>query len=118
MIEDLMQVLRDDGNDPDGFLKRFMGRMDFYEKYLRRFLEDTCFEKITVSLKEGNVEEAFTASHTLKGIAANLGLTRLYDVDVVLVEKLRANNTEGIQEDYDAIKEEYERVIGLIRQYL
>lgn len=118
MIEDLMDALKNDGNDVDGTMVRFMNRTAMYEKYLRKYLDDPCFDTLTTALKDGEVEEAFKASHTLKGVSSNLGLTNLYNADVVIVEKLRNNIVDDLQGDYDAIAIEHRKIIGMIKEHL
>lgn len=118
MIEELMTALKNDGNDVDGTMARFMNRTAMYEKYLRKYLNDPCFSDLTKSLKDGNIEEAFKASHTLKGVSSNLGLTNLLEADVVIVEKLRNNIMDGLSEDYEAIKVEHEKIIAMIMEHL
>lgn len=118
MIEDLMAALKKDGNDVDGTMARFMNRTAMYEKYLRKYLDDPCFSNLTEALAAGNVEEAFKASHTLKGVSSNLGLTNLLNADVVVVEKLRNQVTDGVMDDYEAVKTEHLKVIEMIKEHL
>lgn len=118
MIDEMMAVLAENGNDVDGVMKRFMDMKKMYQKYLLKYLADPCFDDLTNALQETNIEDAFRASHTLKGVASNLGLTKLYDADVVIVEKLRKQETEGIAEDYEVLKKEHKQIIDWIHQYL
>ena len=50
------------------------------------------FSQLQSTLEEKNVEEAFRAAHTLKGVAQNLGFTPLYEATATLTEVLRAGN--------------------------
>lgn len=118
MIEDLMEALKTEGNEVDATMVRFMNRTSMYEKYLKKFLNDPCFSMLTAALEAGDVEEAFKASHTLKGVSSNLGLTNLYEADVVIVEKLRNHITDGVAEDYKAIAVEYNKIVQLIKEHL
>lgn len=118
MIDEIMAVLKQDGNDVDGVMQRFMNMKKMYQKYLLKYLDDPCFQDLTQALQDGNIEDAFRASHTLKGVASNLGLTNLYNADVVVVEKLRNGVTDGVNDDYKVIAQEHKKVIEWIRQYL
>ena len=49
----------------------------------------------------------FRAAHTLKGVCLNLGFTSLYKVSAELTEVLRGRETEGSDELYEQVKEQY-----------
>lgn len=48
-------------------------------KFVLKFPGDPSFSQLQSTLEEKNVEEAFRAAHTLKGVAQNLGFTPLYE---------------------------------------
>ena len=58
-------------------------------------------------------KNAFTYAHGLKGMAANLGLDRIYEKLDMLVELLRSDKLEGAQEIYDAVIKESNEIIRL-----
>ena len=93
-----------------------------YEDVLKRlysegmmFLDDDSYPKLERSLKEENVEEAFRAAHTLKGVCQNLGFTNLYQPIYELTEVLRAGTLEGSKEWFDRVTEQYNITIDAIR---
>ena len=59
-------------------------------KFVLKFPGDPSFSQLQSTLEEKNVEEAFRAAHTLKGVAQNLGFTPLYEAIATLTEVLRA----------------------------
>lgn len=63
-------------------------------KFVKRFPADGSFTLLKTSLAEKNVEEAFRAAHTLKGLAQNLGFTQLYLKAAPLTEILRSGCLE------------------------
>lgn len=73
------------------------------------------YPKLERSLKEENVEEAFRAAHTLKGVCQNLGFTNLYQPTYELTEVLRAGTLEGSKEWFDRVTEQYNITIDAIR---
>ena len=80
------------------------------EKFLGKFLEDRSFECLCEEMKAGNRENAFRAAHTLKGVCANLGFSRLLVSAGRLTEELRQERDtipdtaftllEGVCRDY------------------
>ena len=54
------------------------------EKFLFKFEEDPSFENLKKALEEENLEAAFRAAHTLKGVAQNMGFDNLAESSSVL----------------------------------
>lgn len=48
------------------------------EKFALKFKDDTSFQELEMALNEKQVELAFRAAHTLKGVCMNLGFDHLY----------------------------------------
>ena len=62
------------GADYEDVLKRLYSE-SMIRKFARMFLDDDSYPKLEDALKKENVEEAFRAAHTLKGVCQNLGFT-------------------------------------------
>lgn len=90
------------------------------EKFLGKFLEDQSFETLRVQIERGDREEAFRAAHTLKGICANLGFTKLLDATSRLTEELRSK-TDSVSEDavrlFGEVQQDYAITVDAIRSY-
>lgn len=82
------------------------------EKFARKFLDDPSYAELTAAMASGDHDAAFRAAHTLKGVAANLGFTKLLSSVSGLTELLRtpadsipaeaAPMVEAITRDYEA----------------
>lgn len=87
------------------------------KKFLTKVADDQSYNNLCENLKNGNMEEAFRAAHTLKGVCLNLSLTRLYNSASAMTEALRGK-TEYLPE-FDAllqkVSEDYELTVGGIR---
>ncbi|MDR2798678.1 MAG: Hpt domain-containing protein [Treponema sp.] len=59
-------------------LKRVMHNKTLYVKLLHKLKADTHFTDLTAALRAKDYENAQTAAHAIKGIAANLSLTELF----------------------------------------
>lgn len=85
-------------------------------KFVLKFPSDPSFSQLQSTLEEKNVEEAFRAAHTLKGVAQNLGFTPLYEATATLTEVLRAGNLPEDDNMMNAVAKEYERTVAAIEQ--
>jgi two-component system sensor histidine kinase/response regulator len=67
----------DAGLDSDGALRRMAGNRELYTKLLRQFTQKRANapDEIAAQLANGNLKAAEFTTHSLRGIAANLGAT-------------------------------------------
>ena len=88
-------------------------------KYLGRIAEDPIFEELFTSFADADYQTAFRAVHTIKGEAANLGLTPLATVASTLTEALRGGEPpmpESV-ELLEKVKAQYQIVMDVIAAY-
>ncbi len=85
-------------------------------RLVKKYAEDKNFDLLTESVEKEDYEQAFTAAHTLKGMAMNLGFDRLADASSAMTEELRANSYGKIKELYLSVKEAHEQVIEGIKK--
>ncbi len=108
-VRDCYRIL---GGDYDEVLARFCNREELARKFLYKFLDDQSYGLLMESLHEQNMEEAFRAAHTLKGVSQNLGFDRLQKSAGELTEALRSGKerpsdalVEQVREDYKTTAE-------------
>ncbi|MBO7413054.1 MAG: Hpt domain-containing protein [Fibrobacter sp.] len=88
-------------------------------KYLGLFLQDPSFNELEKAFEEEDIEKAFRAAHTLKGVAANLGFQKLYEASSALTEDLRPREfTINSDTLFSAVLSNYSNVIENIRKFL
>lgn len=75
----LEKLYQEMGGDMADAVRR-LGSASAVERFLRMFA--------------GDVQRAFRAAHTLKGLAANLGLVQLWQAASALTEALRGNDMQ------------------------
>jgi HPt (histidine-containing phosphotransfer) domain-containing protein len=88
------------------------------QKFLLKLPADPSYQSLCTAMADKQVEEAFRAAHTLKGVSQNLSLTPLYHSAAALCDALRG------KQDYDpsyeplleAVKTDYAAVTGCIAQ--
>lgn len=103
------------GSNFDEVLGR-LGSEQMVQRFALKFLNDKSYETLKEALREKDVESAFRAAHTLKGVCVNLGFDKLFEVSSALTEKLRAKELDGTDEMFEKVKEQYEITIGAIQK--
>ena len=101
--------------DYEGTVSRLM-KDELIKKFVIKFLNDKSYEELKSNLASSNMEDAFRNVHTLKGVASNLGMTKLYTVSSKLTEALRNKEYDGVDVMFEAIEQEYNRTILLIKE--
>lgn len=72
--------------------------------------------QLTQAMDAGDVETAFRAAHTLKGICANLGFKSLFEVSYDITEALRAGDMEQAKVMWPGVQACYARVENALNQ--
>ena len=105
------------GGDYSATISRFMGNESMYLRFLDMLFQDKSMEQLGSALESGDLAGAFAAAHTLKGVAANMGLTPLYQEVCAMVEPLRAGEQrQDYPARYQKIQEEFQKVKLLCKQ--
>lgn len=94
MSENVKDLMIEAGFDYENTVYRFLGNEQMYHKFLKKLLEDTCFAEILEGIARKSASDVFSAAHTLKGVAANLGITP--------VQQLSSQITEATRDKADA----------------
>lgn len=111
-------ALKEAGIDVDNALERFMGNENLFERFLKKFLEDSNHAALNAAVSAGDPEAALTAAHTLKGVSGNLSILPLHELLTRQVELFRDDNWEGAVAVMPRITEVYETVEKTIQKEL
>lgn len=87
------------------------------QKFVLKFLDDGSYTLLVSSLADQNVEEAFRAAHTIKGMCLNLGFTRLQESSSRLTEALRAGQLQEAQGLLPAVTSDYQTTVDAITAF-
>ena len=93
-------------------MDRFVGSEELYVECLDMLLADDNLPALRASLAAGDMKAAFDAAHTLKGVAANMGLAPLLTAVSIIVEPLRTDE----RMDYSPLLAQIEREFDHIRR--
>lgn len=87
------------------------------KKFLLKVAEDASFNNLCNNVAAHNIEEAFRAAHTLKGVCSNLSLTMLQESASAITELLRGKTEYSAEfEPYlERVKEDYAVTIDCIK---
>lgn len=108
------------GGDYDEVLARLRSER-LITKFAVKFLSDGSYEALKNALDAGQMEDAFRAAHTLKGVGQNLAFTELYKASHALTEVLRPGAAlppqETIQALFEQVQKEYEKTADALREF-
>ena len=96
MSENVKDLMLGAGFDYDNTVYRFLGNEQMYHKFLKKLLDDACFEQILERIAKKSASDVFTAAHTLKGVAANLGITPVQQLSSQITEATRDKADEDV----------------------
>ena len=84
-------------------------------KLVKKFESDQSYAGLKQGLADKDVEKAFRAAHTLKGVCLNLGFDELFEVSAELTEKLRERQTAGSEELFQKVSQKYQKTVMAIQ---
>ena len=87
-------------------------------RFLQKVVEDGSYKLLTDSIATNNVDEAFRAAHTLKGVCGNLSITKFGESSSALCEYLREKRVidDAVMTMLEKVKADYELTINSIVQ--
>lgn len=99
-------------------VERRLRKEERIKKFLCKVPEDESYMLLYESLEQRNMDEAFRAAHTMKGICQNLALTELGHSAAALSERLRDRReyAEDVEELFAQVQKDYARAVECIRQ--
>ncbi len=102
------------GGNYESVLSRLMTEK-LVNRFVLKFLNDASYENLVNSLKDENIEEAFRAAHTLKGVCQNLSFDRLFESSNAITEVLRDGNITMANEILLKVELDYKQTIDAIK---
>lgn len=113
-MEKLTLELIELGVDADQVIHRLGDNETIYLSICRKFKNDISYEMFVASMEAGDMNLACMYIHTLKGVAANLGFTRLSEICRAILEDLRSNDMLFLHKKLEELTEEYEKITAIL----
>lgn len=108
-----IDALKGYGADVDQGLSRCMNNEAFYIRLVGMALNDKSFAALRAALNDGDLDRAFDAAHSLKGVLGNLALTPMYNDVYELTELLRSRTDMDYSDYMTAIDEKRAELMKL-----
>lgn len=109
-----IEALKQLGCNTDDGLTRCMGNEAFYFKLIGRVVDDKNFQALEDAVAAKDLDAAFDAAHSLKGVLGNLALTPIYEPVYEITELLRERKDIDYSEYLKTISEKRSELSALI----
>lgn len=113
LIEDIALL----GADTEDALTRFMDNSALYERMLKKLPKIIEQAPVMPYVESGDLDEALSNAHTLKGVLGNLSLTPLFNNYTEIVNLFRDNKPEKAKELLAQTLELQQSFLDCIKKY-
>jgi HPt (histidine-containing phosphotransfer) domain-containing protein len=103
--------------ETDAVMERLGGSETLLAKLLMKFHDNYSGtrETLTGLLESGEYEEAYRIVHSIKGVSANLGISKLYRLAIELEQKMKAGDYGRLSGETQAFLDELEAVVAVLK---
>ncbi len=106
------------GMNVETALERFMGNEALLTRFLKKFIQDKSYQDLVTAIENRDVDGAFAAAHTLKGVSANFSMDTLFHAVGEQTEALRNKDLETGIKMMPEVTKQYENMISVINEVL
>lgn len=103
------------GIDYAAGVDRFGGNDAMFEKFIRRYTDDTHYSELLTAIEAGDSEQAFRVAHTLKGVVGNLSFTTYYNAITPLTELLKEGKLEEARALVPSVQQAEEKALEALK---
>ena len=104
------------GVDIEETMERFVENEALFFRCLNKLQDDKNYGMLCEAIAEGtDARKAFDAAHALKGVSANLGLTKLFNELREITEVFRAGSMDYDTDNLERLKAAYTEAISTIK---
>lgn len=87
------------------------------ERFVRMFKDEPTYANLMAAFETNDIESAFRAAHTLKGLGSSLGFSKLSKAASDLTEYLRPKADMNCPPLLDNVKKEYSAIIAVLNNF-
>ena len=92
-------------------------------RFLGKFLNDSSFANLSAAFDAWDLEGIFQASHAMKGVCANLGLTRMAQLAGEITEDLRPGKErkltdQELKDRMEELKVLYNKTVAAVKEFI
>ena len=109
-----IEALKEFGADTETGLARCLNKEELYLKLVKKLAESDDLTKLEGAIAENNLEAAFNAAHTLKGVTANLSLDPILVPTSEMTEHLRRGDDVDYNSYLKEIRAQWEKFRALV----
>ena len=84
--------------------------LELVKLFIETSLSD--LNRIQSAIDEGDAQKVAMAAHSIKGAAANLGLTEIFEVAKIIEMEARSNHLDRVQKWIRTLRTEVDRMAG------
>lgn len=119
MTEEMLVKLEAAGNRTQELLKRFANNEAICVRLVKKFPGDENYKHYLDEIRVQDFAKAEGSVHTLKGVASNLGLTKVSDLTQKIVDEIRGEkDMDKINGWTEELKVVYEETVEIINAYM
>ena len=111
-----IQDLKDFGANTEEGLSRCINNEDFYFRMIRMAVADKSYGALSDAIERKDLDAAFEAAHSLKGILGNLALTPMYNTVAEMTELLRARKDTDYSPYLEDIMKQHEKLARICEE--
>ncbi len=104
------------GADYSDVLKRLPSE-NLIARLVVKYLDDPTYQELMEAVQNQDVDAAFRAAHTLKGVCQNLGFSNMFQPVFDVTEIFRSGTMDGSAPLLEEITREYDKVTEAIRAF-
>lgn len=103
----LEDFYRGRGEDYPVIIGRFMGNENLLKKFVKNFPDDPTYGRLCEAMEAKDWPQVEMSAHTLKGVAANLSFSKLFQASADLVSVIREQETEKADGLFSEVQKAY-----------
>lgn len=110
----VIELLIKQNGDMSKTRERFLNDGALYIECLCAFVNSEEFEKLGSAIAAQSKDDIFSNAYNLKGVAGNLGLSKLFDCFSILLQQLPLKQYDTLSQWYQIILEERKQLKNIL----